>query len=100
SPVAVDLYQVPADGGSPHAIVNMRAVYLHNIQMSADGRTVAYVGRPEQVDQLETVSVPGDKSRLLLRSDDPRSFFAGLAWAPDGKTVYFSRHTNTRAISM
>lgn len=99
-PVDVDLYQIPVRTGAPRLLAKLARVYVHNIQLSQDGRTVAYVARLDRLDQLEVINIPAGSSRALQRSDDPRTYFAGLSWSPDGKNIYYSKHTNTRSISM
>lgn len=100
TPVAVTLARVDSAGGTARVIVELDAAYLHNIQLSPDGRSIAWVARPDLVDEIYVMSAQGGHPRSVLRSDEPLSFLANLAWSPDSKTIYFSRQNNTRAVTM
>lgn len=100
TPVAVSLYRLSASGGPTRPMARLESTYFHNLQLSKDGRSIAYVTRAENVDHLEIRSVQGGPARRILRSDDPLSYIANLTWSPDGQTICYAKQTNTRSISM
>ncbi|MEP7272326.1 MAG: protein kinase [Acidobacteriota bacterium] len=99
-PVAVDIYQIGAGNGEAHLVLKLPQTYVGNIQPSHDGRFLAFVDRPAKVDTIEVLQVSKRKVQQVLQGDDQRSYFSGINWSADSKSIYYSKHTNTRAISM
>ncbi len=88
-----DIYVVPASGGTPSQITTNPASDT-NPQWSPDGKWIAYMSNTDQRSWAEKtdvllVSADGGAPRNLTK-DFFESAGAGLAWAPDGKTLYFS----------
>ncbi len=88
-----DLYVVAASGGEPRQITTNPAADT-NPQWSPDGKWIAYASNTDQrswaakTDVL-LISPDGGAPKNLTRDFFESAGF-GLAWAPDGKTVYFS----------
>jgi serine/threonine protein kinase len=99
-PAPADLYLISAEGGSPTLMLHLNNVSLGSFQLSKDGTQVAWTERADKVDTVQALNVVTRKTETVARSDDERAYLAGLAWSADSKSIYYSRHTNTRAISM
>jgi dipeptidyl aminopeptidase/acylaminoacyl peptidase len=87
-----DIYVVASSGGSPRQITTNPAADT-NPQWSPDGKWIAYASNTDQRSWAEKtdvllVSAGGGAPRNLTK-DFFESAGAGLAWAPDGKTLYF-----------
>jgi Tol biopolymer transport system component len=75
-------------------------VYFENIHLSRDGRTLAYSARTNDLSTLWTVPVAGGIPRKLLEDKDPKVMISGLAWSPDGSSIFFGKQTRTTLLSM
>ena len=64
---------------------------------SPDGSVIARAvrGYPKGYNSLLLVPPSGGPPRELARLKQPEGFTAAFAWSPDGKYVYFTRHTNS-----
>ena len=83
------LYEVSLEGGEARQITHDLSRY-REIRASADGR--ALLALQEQILTTLQVATPGKESeaRSLSAGDQDRDGINGLAWAPDGKIVYYS----------
>jgi Tol biopolymer transport system component len=64
---------------------------------SPDGSVIARAvrGYPKGYNSLLLVPPSGGPPHELVRLKQPEGFTAAFAWSPDGKYVYFTRHTNS-----
>jgi hypothetical protein len=64
---------------------------------SPDGSVIARAvrGYPKGYNSLLLVPPSGGPPRESVRLKQPEGFTAAFAWSPDGKYVYFTRHTNS-----
>jgi Tol biopolymer transport system component/tRNA A-37 threonylcarbamoyl transferase component Bud32 len=85
--------------GSRQRIVEKENIYNFSPSLSHDGRYVAYVTSSGAVDHLNTVPVLGGTEADLVRSE-AKSFITGIMWSRDNRYIAFSKHSNTREISM
>ena len=98
-PVKVGLGVVP-EANKPLDLVSVEAAYFGNIQLSRDGRQVAYVSREDGKDNIRVLSVTGAEIGKLTANPDPTSYISGIAWSPDGKAIYFSKQKQVGTVSM
>lgn len=99
-PVDVEVQVIPVDGSTPQPVATLSQAYLCSFQLSRDGKLLAWVDRPDKIDTIEVRNIFTNKVQSVARGDDQRSYLAALSWAPDAKTIFYSKHSNTRAISM
>lgn len=65
------------------------AGYLSDLRVSPDGRRVAFMEHPRRWDDRGFVKVVDESGRVTtLAGEHPAE--EGVAWSPDGKSVYFS----------
>jgi dipeptidyl aminopeptidase/acylaminoacyl peptidase len=88
-----DIYIVSASGGPPRQLTTNPGPDS-NPRWSPDGKWIAYASNPEPKSwaaktDLLLIPAAGGAPRNLTK-DFFESAGAGLAWAPDGKTLYFS----------
>jgi eukaryotic-like serine/threonine-protein kinase len=97
---AMSLVSVPLSGGQPRVILHRPNDYLHNASLSHDRRFLALASKREGIDNIEIIPVSGGPVRNLTRNSDPSIFYSGLAWAPDGKTLFYSKQTGWTQVSL
>lgn len=97
---SANIYSLDAVTGTRSAVQTIENVYLNNIQLSNDGRTIAYVSRHDGSSEIWTVSVGGGAPKRVLTVNDPKVLFSTLAWAPDGRSIVFGKETHTNLLSM
>jgi Tol biopolymer transport system component/DNA-binding winged helix-turn-helix (wHTH) protein len=88
----IDLFQISIDG-SKQTIAQLKLAYADNIELSSDGKSVAFVSRQDGRDNIWVVSTNGGPARKLTMNTDPKLYLSALAWSPDGKMVYYSKQT-------
>lgn len=98
-PVKVLLSLVSA-GNVPKDLASIDAGYFYNIQLSPDGRRIAFAEREDGKDNIGVISTTGGGNTKITTNVDPTTFIAGIAWSPDGKTIYFSKQKQMVTISM
>jgi Tol biopolymer transport system component len=96
----MSLVSVPLNGGQPRVILHRPNDYLHNVSLSHDRRFIALASKREGKDNIEIVPVSGGPVRNLIRNSDPSIFYSGLAWAPDDKTLFYSKQMGWTQVSL
>ncbi|MBI1766264.1 MAG: serine/threonine-protein kinase [Acidobacteria bacterium] len=90
-PALVTLHNVSVVSKAVHSITTLFSTYFLNLHLSPDRRTLAYVARQDDKDNLWLVSVQGGKSVRLTTNPDPHLYFSNLAWAQDSQSIYFGK---------
>jgi TolB protein len=65
----------------------------YNMNWSPDGSRLAFKGRSQEGTTLASISMTGDDPDLKTHHQSTRNFDADISWAPDGRRIYFSLHT-------
>lgn len=99
-PIDVRLLEINLTDGRSREIKVLKSTYFQNIIPAPDRRAFAFVSRSTDGDILEITAIAANAPRVLVSSNDPRVYFAGLSFAPDGKTVYYAKQANWRILSM
>jgi serine/threonine protein kinase len=99
-PADLSLVLIPRKGGGGQKFATLRSAYLNNIQLSPDGRNIAFVARQDGKDNVWLISAKGGEARKLTSNTDPRLYFSSLAFSPDGQTIYFGKQSSSSLISM
>lgn len=81
-------------------LASIGTAYFNNIQLSPDGRRIAFATREDEKDNIRIVSVAGGKSARITANIEPTTHISGLAWSPDGKTIYFGKQKSMSTIWM
>lgn len=79
------IYTVPVTGGTPKEITPFGPSYWHDI--SADGRTLAYVGHRDGRTGICTMPIEGGEEKRLTLTEGRNG---GPDFSPDGQWIYFS----------
>lgn len=97
---AVEVFSISLQTLAILKIGSLKNTYFHNIHLSPDGRTFAFVSRRDNVTTLSIVPVGGGTPKALATENDPKVLFSSLAWSPDGSSIVFGKQTRTNLISM
>jgi Tol biopolymer transport system component len=95
----VDLFQVALTGGSGRSFARLKSAYLYNIQLSPDGRTIAFASHQDGRDNIWLIPALGGTARKITANADPQLYFSSLTWSTDGKTIYYGKQSRYSLIS-
>jgi Tol biopolymer transport system component/DNA-binding winged helix-turn-helix (wHTH) protein len=68
------------------------STYFSNIQLSPDGRNVSLVSAYKGRDDIWLLPV-GGTARRITANKDSKTYYSGLAWSPDGKSIYCAKQS-------
>jgi len=80
-------------------LTTLKDAYFQNIAMTRDGKRLAFVSRVPVGDTIRTLDLSNNASKTLVEGNDDRLYFANLAFAPDGKMLYYGKQANWQVIS-
>jgi len=99
-PPEVTLFQISLETGQRRPIAVLKASYIFNIDLSADRKEIAFAANQDGKDNLWTMPATGGQAQKITSNSDPRLYFSKLAWAADGKRIYFGKQMRYNLISM
>ncbi len=100
APESTYVYVLSIKAGARSRVNTLVNAYSHNIHLSRDGKSIAFVSRGDNMTALWTVPVKGGTPKRLLIEKDPKVLISTLAWSPDGNSIVFGRQTRTNMLSM
>ena len=100
TPESIFIYLVSLETGASSKVNTLSGAYSHNIHLSPDGKSIAFVSRREKVTEIWTVPVRGGVPRKLIVENDPKTFISNLSWSPDGRSIVFGRQSQNSLLSM
>ena len=100
TPESTSIISVSLRSGSGQKVNTLSYAYFHNIHLSPDGASIAFVSRRDNTTALWTVPVSGGTPRKILGENDPKILLSSLAWSPDGSSIVFGKQTRTNLLSM
>jgi Tol biopolymer transport system component len=99
-PDSTDIYEISLQSGSKTKVNTLLNAYFHNIHLSYDGRSIAFVTRRDNISAIWNVPVKGGSPKQLVAENDPKVLISGLAWSHAGDRIVFGRQTRTNMLSM
>jgi eukaryotic-like serine/threonine-protein kinase len=96
----INLFAVATAGGKQRSLAQLNATYFQNIQLAPARNQIAFVTRQDGVDSLQVIPVAGGAAKTVMTGSDPRVYFSGLAWSPDGKTLFYGKQASWNMLSM
>ncbi|MBV9215362.1 MAG: PD40 domain-containing protein [Acidobacteria bacterium] len=99
-PADVDIKQLSIATGKLEPLSTLKAAYLYNIRLSDDARSVAYAARMDGTDNVLVVSTKGGEAKRVTDNRDPKLYFSNLAWAPDGRSLYYGKQSRRSSLSL
>ncbi|HYX31086.1 MAG TPA: DPP IV N-terminal domain-containing protein, partial [Pyrinomonadaceae bacterium] len=100
NPTDVALSAIALRDGKKRSIATLKTTYFQNIKLAPARDQIAFVGRQDNGDNLMVMPLRAGAPKNILTSNDQHVFFAALAWAPDGKTIYFGKQLSWTYFSM
>ena len=101
TPVGMKILQIgPITGAAPREIAKLKGAYLHNIAISPDRHTLAFVTHDDSGDSIQIQQLPGGIPKKIATSNDPRVYYSNLVFAPDGRTLFYGKQANWQVISI
>ena len=100
TPESTHIFSVPLQSGAGRKVNTLSHAYFHNIHLSPNGASIAFVSRRDNTTALWTVPVSGGTPRKILGENDPKVMLSSLAWSPDGSSIVFGKQTRTNLLSM
>ena len=80
-------------------LTSVKSAYYHNVAMTRDGKTLAFVARTPTGDALTAMPLANLSPKALVESNDNRVYFSNLVFAPDGKMLFYGKQANWQVIS-
>jgi Tol biopolymer transport system component len=65
-----------------------------------DRELLAFTSRQDGKDNIWIIPANGGRARKLTNNNDPKLYFSNLAWAPDGRAIYFGKQSRYSQLSM
>ncbi|MGI8469314.1 MAG: hypothetical protein ACR2N3_12765, partial [Pyrinomonadaceae bacterium] len=95
----VDLYTLSLDGAT-RPLARLPQANFQNIQLSPDGKNIAYVTRANGAGSLQIIPATGGNPKTVVTGNDTRVYFSNLVWSPDSKNIYYGKQASWSVISM
>jgi len=97
-PEEISLFQL-AKEKDPKLVARLNSAYLYNIQLSPDGRTIAFASHQDGRDNIWLIPTVGGAARKITANSDPRFYFSSLTWSPDGNAIFYGKQSGYSLIS-
>lgn len=91
APAEITVSRITIADHSVQEIARIQSAYFPNFHLSPDGRNIAYVAVDDGKDNIWVLPVNGGESRKLSSNPEAKTYYAGLAWSPDGKRLYYAK---------
>ncbi len=99
-PKEVSLLKLPIETGKTEGISKLKDVYLYNIHLSPDGKTIAFAAHREGKDNVWLMPSAGGEAKQVTGNNDSRLYFSSLAWSPAGDAIFFGKQSRYSLLSM
>jgi serine/threonine protein kinase len=96
----VSLIKVEVETGKKQEIVKLKDVYVFNIHLSPDKKTIAFTAHREEKDNLWIMPATGGEAKQITVNNDSRLYFSSLAWSPDSNSIFFGKQLRYSLLSM
>ncbi len=99
-PPEIDVSQVSVSTGISRKLITLKNAYLHNIFLSPDRKTLAFVERIDGQDNIRISPASGGESKKLTTDNDPRIYVSSLSWSPDSGSIFFGKQSRYSLLSI
>lgn len=99
APPITDVWAIGVPDGKARKVRTLENAYFHNIHLSDDGTTLAFITRSGDITRLVLASLESSDRELLV-INDPKVLISTPAFSPDGSFIVFGKQTRTNQLSM
>ena len=100
-PAEVSLLQMEIGSGKMNQFAVLKDVYLYNIHLSPNGKSIAFAAHREGKDNIWLIpATAGGEAKILTGNNDSRLYFSSLAWSPDNNSIFFGKQSRYSLLSM
>ena len=96
----VTLHRLNVKTGAAQQIAMLKEVYLYNINLSPDGKTIAFVAHRNDKDDVWLLGANGGEEKKLTANNDSRLYFSSMAWSPDNNSIFYGKQSRYSLLSM
>lgn len=96
----VTLHRLNINTGAVQEIAMLKETYLYNINLSPDGKTIAFVAHRSDKDDVWLLSANGGEEKKLTTNNDSRLYFSSMAWSPDNNSIFYGKQSRYSLLSM
>jgi len=96
----IRLFRVTVPEGKRQPLGVLVEASLVTVHLSPNGRTIAYISRADGQDNVWTLAIEGGRATKRTENRDARIYFSTLAWAPNGRILYYGRQAGWSVIKM
>jgi hypothetical protein len=96
----VSVLQLETETGKIQPVAALKDVYLANIQLAPDGKSIAFAAHREGIDNIWLVPSAGGAEKKLTGNNDSRLYFSSLAFSADGSAIFFGKQSRYSLLSM
>jgi serine/threonine protein kinase/Tol biopolymer transport system component len=100
TPDLVYINSISLETGANSRVNTLSNAYFHNIHLSPDGKTIAFVSRKGNISEAWIAPVSGGAPRKVIAENNPKVFISSLSWSPDGKSIVFGKQSQNSLLSM
>jgi hypothetical protein len=99
-PTITRIVKVSNLGGQPHLIATLQDAYWASLHLSPDRRNISFVLQQDSGENIGIVRLSDGWLRHVTDNRDKRVHYGGLAWAPNGETIYFHKQTQWSVLKL
>jgi Tol biopolymer transport system component/DNA-binding winged helix-turn-helix (wHTH) protein len=99
-PAEITISRLSVIGHRRQTIARLPAAYLNNLHLSPDGRNISYVSSLDGRDNIGFLPVDGGEEKKLTNNADPKAYYSGLAWSPDGRHIFCGKQASWSLITL
>lgn len=96
----VRLSRISITGQDNQSIASLQDTYLAGVHLSPNGQFVCFVSMQDGKDNIWILPVAGGEAKKITNNADPKAYFSGLAWSPDGKEIYYGKQASWGLVTL
>ncbi|CAN5285613.1 hypothetical protein BH10ACI1_BH10ACI1_12750 [soil metagenome] len=99
-PPKILLSEVNILTGKELLISDLKDTYYYNIQLSHNNKSIAFVSRQDEKDNIWIFDLKTKKMRKITNNNDTNLYFSSVVWSPDGRSVFYGKQTRFSVLSL
>lgn len=87
-------------GDAERHVATLRDAKAFGAELSPDRRYISYTVNRNAVNNVCVTELSTGREKCLTSNDDADFYYSGVTWAPDSKSVLYSRQTGRMQIAL